>query len=177
MKRGPKYRLGALGALALVGIGTIGCSADHTVTLTKTVTVVKTKDVPVPGETQTVVKKVPVPGPTKTVTKEVPAPPPPQGAVTNTFSGSGNQVTPAFNVPDDGNYIVDWSYSGNVDNSFGTGQASNFIISETGGGEGLGLPNVVASSGSGSTEVTGAGSTDRLNVQALGQWTITIKSA
>ncbi len=31
--------------------------------------------------------------------------------------------------------------------------------------------------GSGSTEVTNAGSTDRLNVRASGQWTITIESA
>lgn len=176
MKRGPKYALGTLGAFALVGIGAaIGSSAGQTTTVTKTATVVKTQDVPVPGETRTITVKVPVPGPTTTVTKEVPAPPPPQGAVTSTFPGSGNQVTPAFNVPADGNYIVTWTFSGNTDPSLGN--PSNFIIQEIGGGEALGLPNVVQSSGSGSTEVTGAGSTDRLNVQAAGQWTITIRSA
>jgi hypothetical protein len=162
---------------ALAAAAALAACSSATRTVTATVTVVKTKDVPVPGETQTVTRKVPVPGPTKTVTKEVPAPPPPQGAVTDTFNGSGNQVTPAFNVPADGDYIVAWSFYGNVDNSLGTGQASNFIIDETGGGEALGLPNTVAASGSGSTEVTGAGSADRLNVQAIGHWTITIKSA
>jgi hypothetical protein len=195
MKRAFIYTLGAIGAFALVGIGVaIGNSGSHTVTAAKTATVVKTQDVPVPGKTKTVTVKVPVPGPTKTVTKtvtvrvpvpgptttvtqEVPAPPPPQGSVIDTFSGSGNQVTPAFNVPDGGDYIVLWSYSGNVDTSFGTDQATNFAITETGGGIGLDLPNDIASSGSGSTEVTGANSNDRLNVQATGQWTITIKSA
>jgi hypothetical protein len=176
MKRGLKYTLGTIGALALVGIGAaIGSSGSHTATVTKTATVVKTRDVPVPGETKTVSVKVPVPGPTKTVTKEVPAPPPPQGAVTDTFSGSGNQVTPAFNVPDSGDYIVAWTYSGNADPQLGN--PSNFIISETGGALPLGLPNVIGVSGSGSTEVTGASISDRLNVQAAGHWTITIKSA
>jgi hypothetical protein len=201
MKRALKYTLGTIGGVALVGIGAaIGSSGSHTVTAAKTATVVntasvvKTQDVPVPGQTKTVTVKVPVPGPTKTVTKtvtvkvpvpgptetvtkEVPAPPPPQGSVIDTFSGSGNQVTPAFNVPDGGDYIVLWSYSGNVDTSFGTNQAANFAITETGGGIGLDLPNDIASSGSGSTEVTGANSSDRLNVQATGQWAITIKSA
>lgn len=178
VKRGIRYGLWTLGGVVLIGIGAgIGGAGSHTTTLTKvsTVTVTKTQDVPVPGETKTVTAKVPVPGPTVTATATVTAPPPPQGAVTNTFPGSGNQVTPSFNVPADGNYIVTWTFSGNTDPTLGN--PSNFIIQETGGGDALGLPNVVQSSGSGSTEVTGAGSTDRLNVQAAGQWTITIRSA
>lgn len=177
MNRRSTYALGALAALAIAGTVTTGCSGSHTVTVTKTVTAVKTRDVPVPGETKTVTRQVAVPGPTVTAIKDVPAPPPPQGSVVNTFSGSGNQATPAFNVPDSGDYLVIWSYSGNVDTSFGDSQATNFAITETGSGEALGLPNDIAASGSGSTEVTGASSTDRLNVQAAGHWTITIKSA
>jgi hypothetical protein len=158
----------------LIGIGAaIGSASVSPAPVTKISTVVK--KVPVRGETQTVSVKVPVPGPTKTVTREVPAPPPPQGAVTDTFSGSGNQVTPAFNVPDDGDYIVAWSYSGNADPQLGN--PSNFIITENGGAQALGLPNAIGVSGSGSTEVIGASVSDRLNVQATGQWTVTIKSA
>jgi hypothetical protein len=132
-----------------------------------------TKTVTVPGPTVTTT--VPVPGPTVTTT--VPAPPPPAGTAIGTFNGTGNQVTPAFNVPGSGNYIVAWSYTGNVDNSLGSSQPTNFSISETGSGIGGNLPNDIATSGHGSTEVTGAGSTDSLNVQAAGSWTITITSA
>jgi hypothetical protein len=143
------------------GIGA-GSSGGHTTTT-----------VPGPTVTQT----VPVPGPTVTQTQKVQAPPPPAGAVLHTFKGSGNQVTPAFNVPDSGNYIVRWSFSGNVDTSFGDSQPSNFIISNTGDGIGIGLANVVQAAGSGSTEVTDGSGTDSLNVQAAGSWTITIVSA
>jgi hypothetical protein len=114
-----------------------------------------------------------VPGPT--ITKTVPAPPPPAGSVIGTWSGTGNQVTPAFNAPASGNYIVKWTFSGNAD-SYG---GSNFAISTTDqSAEGLGLPNVIQSSGSGSTEVTGAtGASESFNVEATGSWTITVVSA
>jgi hypothetical protein len=128
----------------------------------------------VPGPT--VVKTVPGPAVTKIVTRTVKAPPPPPGTVIGTWPGSGNENTPAFGAPDDGNYVVTWSYSGNSDPSLGG--ASNFVIAATdSGAEALGLPNDIASSGSGSTEVTGASGDERFNVQATGSWTITVKSA
>ena len=156
------------GVVAVVGItsGIIGAasgSGGHTATVT------------VPGPTIT--KTVPVPGPDVTHTRLIPPPPPVAGTTLHTFKGTGNQVTPAFTVPDSGNYIVRWTFSGNVDTSFGSSQASNFIISNTGSGIGEGLANTVAASGSGSTEVTGGSGTDSLNVQAIGSWTITIVSA
>jgi hypothetical protein len=107
----------------------------------------------------------------------VSAPPPAPGATIGRWGGTGNQVTPAFNVPDSGNYIITWSYYGNVDTSLGSSQATNFSIQENGGGSGGDLPNDIATSGSGSTEVTGASGTDSRNVQAVGHWTITVKSA
>jgi hypothetical protein len=117
-----------------------------------------------------------VPGPTVTQTVQVPAPPPPAGTLIGRWSGSGNQVTPSFNAPASGNYIVKWAYSGNVDPSFGGG--TNFAISTTDSNAmGLGLPNDIAASGSGSTEVTGASGTESFNVQATGQWTIKVISA
>src|SRR5215469_4768860 len=111
-----------------------------------------------------------VPGPT--ITKTVPAPPPPAGTTIGTWSGTGNQVTPAFNPPPSGDYIVKWTYSGNTD-SMGSG--SNFIIDDNDpNATGMGLPNAIGASGSGSTEVTGAtGSSESFNVQATGSWTIT----
>jgi hypothetical protein len=159
-KRGVKAVLVGLGALAILGAG-IGIGAAtasppvHTVTVTKTVN---------------------VPGPTVTQTVQVPAPPPPAGTLIGRWSGSGNQVTPSFNAPASGNYIVKWAYSGNVDPSFGGG--TNFAISTTDSNAmGLGLPNDIAASGSGSTEVTGASGTESFNVQATGQWTIKVISA
>lgn len=94
-----------------------------------------------------------------------------------TFKGTGNENTGKFNVPASGDYIVTWSYSGNVDTSFGQSQPTNFAISETGSGMSTGLPNDIAASGHGSTEVTDASGTDSLNVQAAGPWMITIKAA
>jgi hypothetical protein len=129
-----------------------------------------TKSVPVPGPTVT------KPGPTVTVTES--APPPAAGAVIGTWRGTGNQTTPAFNVPDSGNYTVLWSYSGNTDSSFGSSSATNFMVDETtGGGESMGLPNNIAASGQGSTMVTGASGVDSFNVQAAGSWVITVKAA
>jgi hypothetical protein len=127
------------------------------------------------GPERTVIKTHDVPGPT--VTKQVPAPPPPAGTTLGTWSGAGNQVTPAFNPPSSGDYIVKWTFSGNVDPQLG--QASNFIVSTTDSNAmGDGLPNVIQASSSGSTEVTGAtGSAESFNVQATGSWTITVVSA
>jgi hypothetical protein len=163
MHRTVKIITGTVSAAALIGIGAaIGSAGSSNPAVTVT-------GQAVPGPTVTVTE----PGDTTTV-----APPPPeQGTVLKTFTNKGNQVTPAFNVPDDGDYIVTWSYSGNIDDSFGDSQPSNFAITEAGDGIGLGLPNDIAGSGSGSTEVTGADGTDRLNVQAVGSWMIQIKSA
>lgn len=128
---------------------TIGLSSKTTVYKTRTVTQIQT---------------VPVPGPTITDTA------PPSGAVIGTWSGTGNSNTPAFNAPASGDYIVTWSYSNN--------QGSNFIITATDqGANGFGLPNDIQSSGSGSTEVTGASGTESFNVQAVGSWTIKVVSA
>ena len=140
------------------GIG-IGSANAHTITVTKTVTVTTTT-------------RIPVPGPTTTVTVVAPAPQP--GGVIGRYSGTGSEVTPAFNVPADGNYTVTWSYSGNTDPSAGI--PSNFIVNDNSGGYGQ-LPNDIASSGNGSTEVTGAGATSSLNVKANGSWTLTVRAA
>jgi hypothetical protein len=135
----------------LIGIGAaIGSSGNST----------STRTITVPGPTIT--KTVTVPGPAVTVTAS--PPPPATGSVIATFKGSGNENTEPFNVPDSGNYIVTWSYSGNVDTSFGGSQPANFAISETGSGLSIGLPNDIAASGHGSTDVTGAGGTDSFNV-------------
>ena len=159
-------------AALLVGIGAaIGLSANSTSTQSAGPTVTKTVTVPGPAVTKTVT----VPGPAITVT--VSPPPPAAGAVIATFKGSGTENTGAFNVPKSGNYIVAWSYSGNVETSFGQSQPSNFIISETGSGMSLALPNDIAASGHGSTEVTGANGTDSFNVKAVGSWTITVRAA
>jgi hypothetical protein len=163
-RRRPLRIIGAvIGGLALLGIGAgIGAAAGHsTTTVTNTVT-------------KTVTVKVPGPTITKTVT--VPAPPPPTGTTIGNWSGTGNQVTPAFNAPASGDYIVSWSYSGNVDPTIGGG--TNFAITATdSSATALGLPNNIAASGSGSTEVTGASGVESFNVQATGQWTIKVVSA
>jgi hypothetical protein len=130
-----------------------------------------TKTVVTPGPTVTQTQQVPGPVTTQTV----PAPPPPQGSVIDTFHGTGNNVTPEFNVPSDGNYIVTWTFS---DNGDGFGNGDNFIVNNTGDGDGSGLANDIAVSGHGSGEVQGAGSTDSLTVQAAdsASWTLTVKS-
>jgi hypothetical protein len=131
-----------------------------------------------PGKTIT--KTVPVRGPTKTVIKTVPAPPPPAGSAIGRWSGTGNEVTLAFSAPASGDYIVSWNYSGNVDNSFGSSSATNFSISPTDQNAFEGdLPNDIATSGSGSTEITGVtpGHPESFNVQAAGQWTIKVAAA
>lgn len=128
-----------------------------------------------PGPAVTVTATQTVPGPETTVT--VSPPPPAAGAKIGHWSGSGNQVTPAFDVPDGGSYIVTWSYYGNSDTSFGDSSPSNFSIQNTSDGYGQ-LPNDIAASGSGSTEITGvSGATDRFNVGSVGHWSITVKAA
>ena len=176
MNRNKRKAVGALAVLPAIGLGLTACGSTHTVTVPGPVKTVTVK-VPVPGETRIVTKTVKVPGPVRTVTVKVPAPPPAPGEVIDTFRGTGNQTTPAFNVPDDGSYTVRWTYSGNVDSSFGSSSPTNFAIEETGSGEALGLPNDIASSGQGSTTITDADATDRLNVEGAGSWSITIQAA
>jgi hypothetical protein len=92
------------------------------------------------------------------------------GSVIGTWSGSGNETTPAFTAPADGNYIVSWRYRDNA--------GSNFAITATdGSADALGLPNDIASSGHGSTEATGASGTESFNVIATGHWKVTVVSA
>lgn len=180
-RKWPK-RVGAVVALAAaLGIGAAIGSAGST---TKTVTVqgpthIVTKTVTVPGPARTVIKDVPGPTKyiTKTVTRTVQAPPPAPGQEITTFNGTGNENTPAFNVPASGDYVVAWTFSGNAD-SFGGG-GSNFIIDNTGSGLGFGLANDIATSGHGSTEVTGGSGTDSFNVQAAdsASWTLTVTAA
>lgn len=129
------------------------------------------KTVASPAVTVTATATQQVPGPVVTETAVAPAPA--AGGVIGKYKGTGNQVTPSFNVPDSGSYIVRWSYTGNSD-SYGP---TNFAISNTGDGMGLGLPNDIADHGSGSTQVTGATGTDSLNVQATGSWTVTVTAA
>jgi hypothetical protein len=132
---------------------------------------------PQPGKT------VSVPGPTVTVTGPdvtVTASPaqPSTGAVLGTWKGSGNSNTPQFIIPGSGDYIVSWQYSGNVDPSFGGG--TNFAITNTNADAlSTSLPNDIAASGHGSTEVTGGSGNESFNVQSSAQcnWSITVKSA
>lgn len=177
-------KLKYLAAVPVAGLiaGLAACGSTHTVT--KTITVpgpVVTQHVPGPVKVvhaPPVVKtvRVPVPGPTVTKTVTVPAPPPSPGQQIAQFSGSGNENTPAFNVPGTGDYIVSWSFSGN---SSGYG-GDNFSMSLTGQNTFTdSLPNDIAVSGHGSTEVTGDSGTDSFNVQADdgASWTVTVDSA
>lgn len=156
----------ALRISASVGAGVIsagviaGCSTTHTVTT--------------PGPTVTTTTEVP--GPTVTVTAS--PSPPPTGTSLGTWSGTGNENTPAFSAPQSGDYVVSWTYSNNVDPSMGG--ATNFSISATDpNASGGNLPNDIATSGSGSTEITGVtpGDAESFNVQAAGQWTMKVVSA
>jgi hypothetical protein len=152
-------RSAAAGLLLAVAAGTAACTSTKTV----------------PGPAITVTRTQDVPGPIVTATATVSAPPPAPGTAIGTWSGTGNEATPAFNVPSSGDYIVTWSYYGNTDPSLGGG--TNFAVTENGGGSGGDLPNDIAASGSGSTEVTDVSGTDSFNVQAVGHWTLTVKSA
>lgn len=133
------------------------------------------KPSPGPTVTQTVTGAA-APGPTITVTETDTPPPPPADTVIAKYKGHGNQVVGPFTVPDNGDYILTWSYSGNTYHD-GTGIAANFSIDTSGNGYGD-TANDAQASGSGSTEVTGAtNASARLNVQATGDWVITIKTA
>lgn len=118
------------------------------------------------------------PAPAVTVTETVTAAPPPpsSGEVIGKYSGTGSAATPKFQVPDGGSFEVSWEYSGNIDDSFGGNQPSNFSVEDIGHGYGD-LPNDIAASGHGSTVVSGDVGTDRLDVQAKGSWTIVVKAA
>ena len=64
--------------------------------------------------------------------------------------------------------------------SFGSSSATNFSISPTDQNAFEGdLPNDIATSGSGDTEITGVtpGHPESFNVQAAGQWTIKVVAA
>jgi hypothetical protein len=155
--RARDWTLGITGAVALVVLGVAIGMAGNTHTVTRTVT-----------------RTVTVPGPATTVT--VTAPPPAAGTAVGKWSGTGNQNTPAFSAPASGNYIVTWTYSGNVDPAIG--QGTNFAITLTDqSATALGLPNDIAASGSGSTEVTGASGVESFNVEAAGNWTIKVVTA
>jgi hypothetical protein len=118
-----------------------------------------------PVKVRTVTRIVPSPIPGPTVYRTVTAPPPAPGTAIGTWSGTGNAATPAFNAPASGDYTVSWTFSNNDD--------SNFAITATdSNAAALGLPNVIQSSGSGSTEVTGASGTESFDVMATGNWTI-----
>jgi hypothetical protein len=148
------YAAGLIVALA-IGLGAgAGAASSHT-------TQIQTRDVP---------------GPTVTKTVTVAPPPPPPGTPLGRWSGSGSQVTPAFNAPSNGDYIVSWTFSGNTDPSFGG--AANFIINANDQqADAFSLPNVIAANGSGSTEVTGATGVESFSVQADGSWTIKVTTA
>lgn len=154
--------MGGHTAVGVISAGVIiGCSA-HTVTT--------------PGPTIT--KSVEVPAPTVTVTVTKSPPPPPTGTTLGTWSGTGTKNTPTFSAPHSGDYVVSWTYSNNVDPSIGGG--TNFSISATDSNAFSGsLPDDIATSGSGSTEITGVtpGAAESFNVQATGQWTIKVVSA
>ena len=152
--------LGVVGGLVLLLIGVgIGAAGEGT---------------PGPAPTVTVTARA-APAPAASETAQAPAPPA-AGNVIGRWSGTGNQVTPAFSAPASGNYIVKWAYSGNVDPSLGG--ATNFIIGANDpNATADGLPNDIAASGHGSTEVTGASGSQSFNVQAAGHWTIKVISA
>lgn len=171
--------VGSVALVATLGIGIgigAGVGSSHTTAQTTV-----TKTVSVPGPTKTVNHNVvkDVPGPTKTVIKTVtvPAPPPPAGAKVATFNGTGTETTPAFNVPSSGDYIVAWSFSNNDQQGDG---GDNFIMAATSQSvDTISLPNDIATSGHGSTEVTGDSGSDSFNVQAddTASWTVTITAA
>lgn len=165
----------ALTAVTVLGTGVaVGAAATHT-TVTNTVTRTVTKNVPVPGPVTTKTVTVKVPGPVVYRVKYVPASQGPAGTTIATYSGQGNQNTGSFNVPGSGDYIVKWSYSGNSD---GFGSGSNFNISDVNTTGMMGdLPNDIAVTGNGSTEDTGMSGTQSFNVEASGDWSITVISA
>jgi hypothetical protein len=130
------------------------------------------------GGTTAVIKHVPEPVKTVTVpaaAKPAPAKPAPVASTVLDYSGSGTAQTPAFTVPG-GDYNVSWTFSGN--DGQGTG-GDNFIIQEDGGNDfnaSGSLPNLIQTSGSGNTGVTGDTGTHSFDVQAdsSASWTIKV---
>jgi hypothetical protein len=130
------------------------------------------------GGTTAVIK--PVPAPVKTVTVPVsaqpaPAKPTPVDSAVLDYSGSGTAQTPAFTVPG-GDYNVSWTFSGNDGQGAG---GDNFIIKEDGGNDlnaSDSLPNLIQTSGSGNTGVTGDTGTHSFDVQAdsSASWTVKV---
>lgn len=160
--------IAAIAGAGIVAGSAAACTSTHTATHT------------VPGPTVTQTQTQNVPGPTVTETQTVAPPAPPAGTSVGTYTGHGNETTEAFNVPDSGDYLVSWTYSGNVDASFGDSSPDNFSASMTGpGGFSGDMPNDIAASGSGSTEVTGDSGVESINVEANGaaSWTFTVTSA
>lgn len=148
---------GVLAAAVLLGIGIAIGSAGKTTVHEAGKTVVKT-----------------VPGPV--VTKTVAPAPPAAGTTLLDFSGKGSEVTPAFSVSGDGDYILSWTFSGN--DSSGTPDGDNFIVNENdpnSDGFAANLPNLIQSSGSGSTGVNGDTGTHSFSVQADAGCTWTLK--
>jgi hypothetical protein len=174
MRRSIKITAAVTGAVALVGIGGgIGSAGTAPRTVVKTVT----KDVNVPGPVTTKTVTVKVPGPVQTRTMYTPVTSAaPAGATVMRFSGSGNQVTPSFPVPDSGDYVVKWNFSGN---STGYGGDDFIIEAVSPSASTFGLPGEASVSGSGSTEITGDSGTGAFNVQAdeAASWTVTVTAA
>jgi hypothetical protein len=132
----------------------------------------------------TTVKSVPGPTVTHTATT-APATTQPviPGSPIATFNGSGNETTKSFQVPSSEDFVVTWTYSGNADDNFGTSEPDNFIVNLVNSDDSasdFSLPNDIAASGHGSTEVTGDDLTsDSFNVQAGADstWTLTVTAA
>lgn len=161
-----RYVASVVAVVITGGLVAAGCTRTDTVHATTTVPVGVTATQDVPGPTVT-----------QTVTQTVSPPPPPAGSAVGTWSGSGSSVTPSFNVPASGDYILSWAFSGN--DSGGTG-GDNFIINNTNQNNlATSMPNLIQTSGSGSTEVTGASGTDSFNVQSdqTCSWTLKVVSA
>lgn len=158
--RGTLYAAGlaiAFGAGAGIGNASAGNTASPAPVI---------RTVPGPTVTQTVA------GPTVTASPPAPA----SGQLIGKWHGSGNENTPSFNA--NGNIVVSWNYSGNIDPSIGGG--TNFSISNTNSNAYTGtLPNDIAVSGHGSTEITDDTGPESFNVQSAPgcNWTITVTAA
>ena len=173
-KRRVALAIGTCGLLAAAGCGATktvtntvaGPTVTQTVTACLTKIVTKVKDVPGPTVVKTTIKTVPTPAPTEGVLLDA--------------SGTGTSSTQSFTVGGDGDYTVSWTFS---NNSQGDG-GDNFIVDENTAGSGddsnaLSLPNVIQTSGSGNTTVSGDTGVHTFSVQAdqTCSWTIKVVSA
>lgn len=133
----------------------------------------------VAGPAKVVTKNVPVPGPTVTKIKTVTEKPaaPAAGATVLDYTGHGSAVTPQFQVPASGDYVLSWTFDGNT-TGFG---GDNFIVNPTDSSVFTGsTPNDIATAGKGSTEITqDPGPTEAFNVQADdgATWTLKVVAA